>query len=336
MLVRSPFSTVLLPARDAAETVVDAARGALAERSVGELVAIDDGSVDGTAARLDALARVDPRVRVLRTTGVGVARALALGLAAARGDRIARMDADDVSLPGRIDRSVARLDADPSLGAVATRVRAEGAGPGLERYVAWQNALVSPADHARERFVEATLCHPATTLDRRALEAVGGWRAFDGPEDWDLWLRLEAAGFGLAKVPEALLVWRHRDARVTFRDPRCSPAARNALRARYLAPALPRPFWIWGAGKTGRRLGRALEAEGARASGFVDVDPRRIGGVARCSPIVGADAVLASPPGFLLVAVGDPDDGGRPAREIVRERLVAAGLREGDDFLCAS
>jgi GT2 family glycosyltransferase len=228
------------------------------------------------------------------------------------------------------------LDADRSLGAVGTRVRGfpgEAVGEGSKQYIAWQNSLVSPADHARDLFVEAPLCHPSTMIRRSAFEAVGGYRKGDFPEDYDLWLRLSASGFGLAKVPRVLLEWRHHGARATLQDPRFSLERFRSLKAEHLAPRLTacgRPVAIWGAGPTGRRLARALEAFGIRPALFVDIDPKKIGGEARGRPIAGPSALRVGHH-TVLAAVG-----ARGARNAIRSALRAAGFTEGVDFICAA
>jgi hypothetical protein len=181
----------------------------------------------------------------------------------------------------------------------------EGVGEGLSRYVAWQNALVTPADHLRDRFVEATLCHPSTMLRASALAAVGGWREGDFAEDWDLWLRLHAAGRELAKIERTVLRWRHRAGRATFADPRYAEDAHRTLRARHLLPVLSalseRRLTMWGAGPIARRLARALEERGVRFAHFV---------------VVGVAA--------------------RGARDEIRAHLSARGRVELTDFVCAA
>jgi hypothetical protein len=247
------------------------------------------------------------------------------------------MDADDVSLPGRFAAQARLLDAEPRVGAAGTRVEpfAEGGpvGEGLARYVAWQNTLVSIEDHARELFVESPLCHPSVMMRRAALDDAGGWRDVAWAEDYDLWLRMHAAGWGLAKVPEVLFRWRHHAHRATFRDARYAPPRFTDARAFYLAPRLAnerRAVTVWGAGPTGKRLARALEAHGVAAARFVDIDPRKIGGVARGAPIVGESA-LARRDDFVVVAVG-----ARGARQLIRARLAELGFVEGHDFVCAA
>lgn len=328
-----PATSVILPYRDAASTIEGAIRSVLQGEPVDdvELLAVDDGSRDDGAARVAALG--DPRVRRLDGGGRGLIAALELGRAEARGAWIARMDADDLSLPGRLAAQRAALAAAPSVGAIGCRVSCPGADEGMQTYVRWQNGLVTPEDHARDLFVEAPLCHPSVMLRREALDAVGGWRDVPWPEDYDLWLRLDAAGWGLSKLPDVLLEWHHTPGRATFSHPRYSAARFRDARAAFLAPKLgERPFAIWGAGRTGRRLARALEAHGLRASAWIDIDPDKIGRAARGAPIHGPDAVTGALAGtYLVVAVG-----ARGARAEVRARLGALGLRDPRDFRCAA
>lgn len=338
-----PALSVLLPYRDAAATIDEAVDGILGETSVDvdlELVAIDDGSRDDGAARIAALAARHRPVRPVTAAppgaSVGVAAALMRGLAVARAPLIGRMDADDVSLPGRLVQQLAALAAAPEVAVLGARVEAFPAsivGAGLQRYVVWQNSLLTPADHRRELFVESPLCHPSVILRRSALDAVGGWRDGAFPEDYDLWLRLDQAGFGLAKLPEVLLRWRHREGRATYTDPRYAPERFPHVKAGPLAHrlrTLGRPFVMWGAGPTGKRLARALEAHDVRPAAFVDIDPRKLGGRARGVAVRDSGTLVVGVE-TVVVAVG-----AEGARALIREQLIGRGFIEGEHFLCAA
>jgi glycosyltransferase involved in cell wall biosynthesis len=337
MQSRHPAVSVLLPYRQAAETLEEALEGLLAETSVDlEILAVDDGSTDSGPRKLAALAQSDRRIVPLSTPGVGIARALGHALAHARGQWIARMDGDDISLPDRFALQVAALEQDAELAAVGTQVEAfpkEAIGEGMRRYVAWQNSILSPEDHAREIFVESPLCHPSVMLRRTALEAAGGFREVAWAEDYDLWLRLHARGYRLAKLPRVLLRWRNHPRRATLTDPRYSIANFLAAKAHYLAPELARmrrPVAVWGAGKTGRRLCRALRQNGVPTALFIDIDPRKIGRRAQGAPIV-SPSDLPRDGYTVVVAVA-----ARGARDLVRQELRGRGFVEGTDFVCAS
>jgi glycosyltransferase involved in cell wall biosynthesis len=331
-----PRVSVLLPYRDAAPTLGAAIESLLGEALPFELIAADDGSRDDGPALVRALASRHRCIVPIATGGLGIPGALNLALAHARAPFVARMDADDLSLPQRLSRSLALLERDPRLAAVGTRVEAfaDGElGEGMRRYVAWMNTLLTPEEHARDLFVESPLCHPSVMMRRSALEAVGGYHDPPWAEDYDLWLRLDAAGFSLAKVPETLLRWRHSAGRATLRDPRYLLARFDEAKAHYLAPRLRRlgrPVAVWGAGKTGKRIGRALAREGVSPTLYLDIDPRKIGRTAQ--------GALIRPPESLergrftvVVAVG-----AQGARDIVRGRLRGRGFLEGEEYIVAS
>ncbi len=327
-----------MPARDAGRTVRAAAASILrqSERDL-VLVAVDDGSGDGTGEALARLAARDRRLVVLAGPGEGIARALSFGLSRCDAEVVARMDADDVAWPRRLERQLAALAADPSLAAVGSRVRLfprRSVGPGMRRYAAWLNGLVTPELVERDLYVESPLAHPAAAVRREALERAGGWRAGDFPEDYDLWLRLAAGGGRLVNLPEVLLDWRESPGRLTRVDPRYAIGKHVALKARHLAAgplAGRREVALWGAGETGRAFARALGREGVGVALFVEVDPKKIGRRAMGAQVVSFEQVERARGLPLLVAVGAPG-----ARDLVRAELQRRGFEELRDYRCVA
>jgi glycosyltransferase involved in cell wall biosynthesis len=331
-----PRVAVLLPVRDAAATAWPAAvsilRGSYRDLA---LIAVDDGSTDATAAALDRLAGRDRRVRVLRGHGEGIALALDRALAASDSELVARMDGDDVSWPGRLEAQVAALEADPSLAAVGGRVRLFPRGQvrdGMRRYAAWLNSLTTPGLVARDLFVEAPLCHPATLLRRAPLARVGGWRSGDFPEDYDLWLRLAASGAALSNLPVTLLDWREGPGRLTRTDPRYGLDRHVALKCAALASGPLRgrtEVALWGAGETGRAFADGLLRAGIRVTAFVEVDRKKVGRTIRGAPVHHFEEVERLRGLPLLVAVGAAG-----ARDLIRAELQKRGFEELRDFRC--
>jgi GT2 family glycosyltransferase len=330
-----PALSVLLPARNAAATLPEALGSMQAQRGSPpfEIVCVDDASTDETGALLRSAALRDARIRVVQGEGLGLVAALNLGLRHCRGQLVARMDADDRSHPDRLRLQAALMASDPHLGAVGSRVLLFPwpLSPGLFRLQEWLDSLRTPEDLERERFIDGPLVHPSLLLRRSALEAAGGYVDRGWPEDWDLLLRLVAAGYRLAKVPETLLWWRDRPARLTRTGASYTPAALRELRAHYLAagPLRSRPCEIWGAGPTGKRLARSLEVHGVRVRRFIDVGPPKAS--ARGAPVVGPGEL--GPPGdaLLVAAVGSAG-----ARETIRAALRRCGWKEGTHFLFAA
>jgi len=157
-----------------------------------ELLVIDDGSTDGTPARLAAL--TDPRVRVLTQPNAGLTRATIRAVGEARGRYIAMMDADDVAHPERLALQVAAFEADPALVVVGSNLEIidpAGTAVGERRY---------PPDDAAIRAALPSFnpfAHPSTMFAADALRACGSYSVrFATVEDYDLHFRLLARGRG--------------------------------------------------------------------------------------------------------------------------------------------
>ncbi len=339
---KRPRLSVLLPVFNAEDTL-DEALESLRRQTFQdfEIVAIDDGSTDNTPRLLAAWAAREPRLRVVRRPHRGVVAALQAGLALCRAPLVARMDADDIALPQRLAAQVAFLEAHPQVAVVGCQVEAFPArrvGQGLQRYLAWQNALLDDEAIRREIFIESPFTHPSVVFRREVVLSVGGYRDPGWPEDYDLWLRLYLAGAHFGKVPQVLLRWRERPNRLTRIDPRCSNE--NFLRAKafYLAhgPLADRDaIFLWGAGPTGRRLGRLLAQYGLPLRAYLDVDPKKVGRTRHHLPIYGPEALPelwgeAQNPA-LVVAVGAPG-----ARSLIRRHLQALRLVEGEAWWFAA
>jgi glycosyltransferase involved in cell wall biosynthesis len=323
-----PRVSWLLPVRDGGRWLAACVASVLADSGPeDELLVIDDGSVDEPQALLPA----DPRLRLLRQPALGIATALEHGRREARSPWLARIDADDEVLPGRLDAQLARLEADPRLAALGGRAELVGDGDhevpeGMRRYVDWVNGL---EDLHRELLVESPLFHPAVTLRAAAIAEVGGWRDGDLPEDYDLWLRLRRAGWSLASLPRVVVRLRDRPGRLTRTDPRYRRKAFEALKLDHASAVLlpgKRRVVIWGAGRGGRPwLRRVLEA-GADVPMVID---RFVQGERRGRPVRSPEALVGLDLDLLLVAVG-----ARGARARIRAELsqLRPDLVEGRDW----
>lgn len=207
-----PLVTVLLPVRNGMPWLPAALDSVLAQTLTAiEIVVLEDGSTDDTAA---LLARVDDRrVRIIRTGGVGIARALNIGLTAASGKYIARQDADDESLPERFARQAAFLDANADIDVVATVADYIGAD-GRIISSAWVDTVRRQQDVALTHdqicaLMPLTCCvtHGSIMARRDVFRSRRYDAAMVPAEDYDLWLRL-LPRHRFAKLPDRL--YRHR------------------------------------------------------------------------------------------------------------------------------
>lgn len=153
---------------------------------------MDDGSDDNSTEIAACFAVADTRFTLLRRPHRGIVAALRDAAHEAHAPYLARMDADDISLPDRLERQWELMQEHPGVGLCGCRVRitGPGIGSGLRRYEEWINSLISSEDHEREMLVECPIPHPAFFLRREDYIEAGGYRDGPWPEDYDLLLRL--------------------------------------------------------------------------------------------------------------------------------------------------
>lgn len=335
-----PRVSVVLPVRDAAPTLPECLRSLAAQTlQQHEILAVDDGSRDTSREILDEAARLDRRIQVLEGGRRGLVAALNLALTAARAPLVARMDADDVADPRRLQIQAERLETDRRTDVLGCRIRVlrDPALPenrGMYAYVDWLNGLLNHDAIVTDLWVESPLAHPSVVLRASLLRKLQGYRDFEGPEDYDLWLRAHAAGARFAKVDEELLGWRDGPRRLTRTDPRYAARRFLDLKIERLEKGLlsgRRPVAIWGAGPIGKGWARALAERGHAVAAFVEVDPRKIGGVIHGAPVLDLGGAAALRGRLHLGAVGRPG-----AREEIRRQVRSLGHAEGRDFIAVA
>ncbi len=232
-----PLVSVVLAARDAEATIDESVRSVLGQ-TLGdlELVVVDDGSHDGTPARLAAID--DGRLRVVRNPeALGLAGALNVGLDAAHGTYVARMDADDVALPHWLERLVARIGQAPGVAVVGTgmidlhddgRLGTVHRLPTGARAVRWAALFSSP-------FFHSTVLVDRAVLERHGLRYD---TSFGESEDFDLWARLLEHADG-ANLPEALVLYRKHPAQASTRRAELQLECQRRVALRQIAALAP-------------------------------------------------------------------------------------------------
>jgi glycosyltransferase involved in cell wall biosynthesis len=338
MMASLPQVSIVMPLRNAAGTLAAAFESIrLQSFHDWELVAVEDGSSDETAAILESFGRSDARVRVLSQEALGICMALKRGCAEARGKYIARMDADDVMSTDRLRRQTEWLHARLGTGVVSCLVRHGGhqqSQAGYAAHVDWINTLQDAREILLRRFVESPIAHPSVMFRRELLGLHGGYACGDFPEDYELWLRWMDAGVQFEKVNAELLTWNDLPERLSRVDPRYSMAAFYRIKCSYLARWIKRhvrptrQVWLWGAGRITRQRFRALESEDIPIVGFIDVDPAKLGRLRDGRPVVGPGELPSMGRAFILAGVA-----ARGARQTIAAELNRLGWMEGADYL---
>ncbi|CAM2830066.1 glycosyltransferase family 2 protein [Rariglobus hedericola] len=200
----APAITVLMPVHNAAPFVRAAIDSILTQSwTEFEFLIIDDGSSDDSLAVIKGIA--DPRIRLVeQKPNQGIVSTLNSGLALARGRYIARMDADDLALPGRLEQQFNFMESHPEVGLCGTYFQKIGddPGPGWIRF--HENASLQIA-----LLFENPFCHPTVMMRREILSRHQLLYPADAPhaEEYALWARL-ARHTHFANLPDTLLHYR--------------------------------------------------------------------------------------------------------------------------------
>lgn len=200
-----PAISIILPAYNAAAFVVKAVNSILQQTYRDfELIIINDGSTDATEALIQPLL-VDQRIRYISRENKGLIATLNEGIALARADYIARMDADDIAMPERLAKQLAFLMSQPNIAVVGSAylVINEQGLPISVRTPPKRHLTIAPLFWFGSPFA-----HPAVMINRKLLGEQLYYDAdYPHAEDFELWIRL-ARNFKLANMPEVLLHYR--------------------------------------------------------------------------------------------------------------------------------
>ncbi|MFN0153336.1 MAG: glycosyltransferase, partial [Gaiella sp.] len=194
-----PRVSVVLPVKDGEATVGRAIESILAQTyEAFQLVVVDDGSEDGTAAVLAGYA--DRRLEVVRTPHIGLGSALRLAMARSRGEIIARQDADDVSWPERIERQLELFDRMPETVVIGVDWEERDR---TDRIMRQRRPFVA-GRLGRSLLQVNPVFHGAVAFRKEAAERAGGYNpSFRFAQDYDLWLRMAEVG-AVYNHPEVL------------------------------------------------------------------------------------------------------------------------------------
>ncbi len=323
--------SVVMPVYNAVDTVFQTLESLRAQTFQPlEIVVVDDGSTDGTTELL----RNQSDIVLLEKPHRGIVPALNDGLAAARGNYIARMDADDLCHPQRIEKQVAWLEARPDIGLTGCGVEFGGdreKQAGYAAYVDWINTLSEPDEIARSRFVESPFAHPSVMFRRELVSAFGAYRDGPFPEDYELWLRWMGAGVRMGKTGETLVTWNDPPSRLSRTDDRYSTDAFYRTKAEYLVQWLEKhnphhpDVIVWGAGRVTRKRAAILGQHGIHITHYIDIKPRRL----NCgTPVIQPSEIPAPDTCFILPMVGN-----RGARAQIEQFLRSCGFVMGQQAL---
>ena len=214
----APTFSIVMPAYNAGATVGPAIESVLAQtRGDFELIVVDDGSTDDTVDRVQPYL-FDGRVKFISQPNLGPSSARNTAIAAARGTYASLLDSDDLWLPHYLEVMAATLAAAPAAAVAYTDAWAlEDETRRIARATVLSSWHPTSVPKEPELFLRALLelgnfVYVSATIRRSVLAEVGPFRlGVEGSEDYEMWLRIAAAGHRFVRCPGRLAIYRRRE-----------------------------------------------------------------------------------------------------------------------------
>jgi glycosyltransferase involved in cell wall biosynthesis len=205
-----PVISVILPVYNGEKYVAESIDSILNQTFTDfELIIINDGSTDNSLQVLQAYQKFDTRIRLITRENKGLVATLNEGIDLARGAWIARMDADDISMPQRFEKQLQWL----------TKTKADICGSWI-RFFGAENRPVRQHPHTdagikAEMLFSPGFAHPTVMMKAALVKLERYDSAWENAEDYDLWERAVRAGWKMTNVPEVLLCYRLHEQQVS-------------------------------------------------------------------------------------------------------------------------
>lgn len=205
----SALVSVIMSTYNESENYIRSSINSILEQTLHDLeliVVIDNPENEAAVTAVNAFASEDSRVKILcNENNLGLVRSLNKAISAAHGEILARMDADDISLPQRLEKQLAFLEREQFdiVGAVTQYIDENGMP------VAGGHTYKTEEQLKRLFQFENGLCHPTWMVRRKVYEELNGYRDIDSCEDYDFLLRAMEKGYRLGMVDEVLLFYRY-------------------------------------------------------------------------------------------------------------------------------
>ena len=234
----APTYSVVVTAFNEVDCIAGAIASVLAQtREDFRLIVVDDGSTDGTVDAVRPF-EADPRLQLIRQPNMGLSAARNTGIEASETERIAFLDSDDLWLPEYLEQAHAALESRPDAGFAYTDAwwlddtsgrfyRASA----LSRQNPPADPPVDPDELLRMLMSRGNFIFVSVTARRAALEQVGYFKtALTSCEDYDLWIRMLAHGYGAVRAGERLAVKRDRSTSMSQNDRKMAANLREVYR----------------------------------------------------------------------------------------------------------
>lgn len=317
--------SIILPFRNTANFIRDCLHS-IVDQSYRhwELIAVNDHSSDESTEWVTMMAKKDPRIIAIDSSGAGIIPALRAGYEKSSGEYITRMDSDDLMVKDKLERMVECLQEKGkghlALGLVSY-FSEEKLGAGYQQYAAWLNDLTLQGKNFDDIYRECSIPSPCWMCLREDFELCGGFDSHTYPEDYDLAFRFKRGRLKVIGIPQILHHWRDYPTRTSRTDENYKDNRFSSLKVMHFVQQdydYNMTLVLWGAGGRGKRIAKCLQDEEVLFK-WICNNPKKIGRNIYDVILDDLSLLESSQPCQVIVAFSDADNK-RDLEEILARR----------------
>lgn len=281
--MQKPLVSILTPFKNTAHFLADCLESILLQTySHWELIIIDDSSTDGSYKIVEAFAKKDSRIKLIKNSGDGIIEALQLAFKQSKGDLITRMDSDDIMYPKKLEVLVNNLllhgKHHVAIGLV-NYFSKNGIKEGYKSYEIWLNKLTRTGNNYTEIYKECVIPSPCWMVYRNDLLNCGAFNPNTYPEDYDLAFRFYKNNYKCIPCNKVIHNWRDYSSRTSRTHIHYAENHFLDLKLNYFLELdydQYKTLVIWGAGAKGKKIAGSLLQKEIPFEWICD-NPKKIG-----------------------------------------------------------
>ena len=328
-----PEISILTPVRNGLPFLLDCKVSVLAQsKEDWEWIIVDDNSEDDTWSLVELWAQQEKKIKAYRNRGKGIIPALRLALEQSQGEKITRMDADDLMTEQKLELLSTLLNTygtgHVSMGQVKYFGTDKMLEQGYKNYELWLNELICTGENFKDVYKECVIPSPNWMMYRQDLIKVGAFNSESYPEDYDLVFRIYKAGLQCIPCHEVTHLWRDHHSRASRNDPNYADNLFLAMKIKYFLEldASDDQICLIGGGDKGKWLAKELIRKNKSFNWFTN-NPNKIDQDIYGQVLKDQNLLEQMNTVKIIVAVSNKED----QAEIERQ-LLSQGRRKGLDY----
>lgn len=325
--------SILTPFKNTEEYIAECINSVINQSySDWEMLLVNDHSTDNSYQIVKEFAQKDPRINVLQNKGEGIIPALQQAYLNASGDKITRMDSDDIMPKDKLyqlNKTLENSGKNHIAVGMVKYFRDDGISDGYLKYERWLNQLCIDENHYDDIFKECVIPSPNWLIHRHDLDRANAFNPDIYPEDYDLCFRFYEKGIKVAPCKSITHYWRDYSQRTSRNHEHYAQNYFLDLKLHYFLKLFYNPkkkLLLWGAGDKGKILAKLLVGHSVNFSWYCN-NEQKVGQKIYGKTLFDIETVQLSQEYQSIIAIGNPE-----VQHTIKSELKKLGLVTNIDY----